>query len=308
MTSSKSVLPLTELVSGRQMVERLVLGTAQLGMNYGINNAQGRPSFEDGIDVLCSAYVAGIRVIDTAEAYGQALDLIGTYHRENPTFRVISKFQIDDPKISILKKLEQTLEKLNVESLYCYQFHHFEDYLKFPTVRKDLESSRREKLIERIGVSIYSNQEFRSAAESDMIDVIQLPFNLLDNANKRGELIDLAKRRNKELHARSVFLQGLFFKDFQHFPPKLAPLVCYIKQLYDIAVDNKQDMLSLALNYVVQNAKMDHVLIGVDTVEQLSQNVKALHPAFDADLVKRIDAIEVVETDLLDPSNWNLEA
>ena len=53
--------------------------------------------------------------------------------------------------------------------------------------------------------------EFINACNSGCIDVIQFPFNLLDNLSKRAMQISIAKRKGIELQIRSVFLQGLFF-------------------------------------------------------------------------------------------------
>ena len=38
------------------MLEKLILGTVQLGVNYGINNSEGKPSLEKSFDILNMAY------------------------------------------------------------------------------------------------------------------------------------------------------------------------------------------------------------------------------------------------------------
>ena len=45
---------------------KLILGTVQFGMDYGINNNDGKPSFEKVKDILDFAYLKGIRLLDTA--------------------------------------------------------------------------------------------------------------------------------------------------------------------------------------------------------------------------------------------------
>ncbi|MBS7691508.1 aldo/keto reductase [Pseudomonas lalucatii] len=48
----------------------LVLGTAQLGMQYGINNRSGMPTLDEGRKIIRAAIRHGVAYIDTARAYG----------------------------------------------------------------------------------------------------------------------------------------------------------------------------------------------------------------------------------------------
>jgi aryl-alcohol dehydrogenase-like predicted oxidoreductase len=62
-------------------------------------------------------------------------------------------------------------------------------------------------------------------------------------------------------------------------------------------------METLALSYALYNKNIDHVLIGVDTKEQLIKNLHASE-----DIPHAIDyinqQIRVKETELLNPVNW----
>ena len=100
--------------------------------------------------------------------------------------------------------------------------------------------------IRKIGVSIYDNQQLKRVMDIPDVDVIQLPFNLLDNANKRGALLIEARRRGKIIQARSVFLQGLFFKNIDQFPAKLRPLRAYVEKLQEVAKENGISMEKMA--------------------------------------------------------------
>ena len=76
------------------MSSKLILGTVQFGLNYGINNTKGKPEKKTVFEILSSAYENGIKYLDTAELYGDAHDLIGEFHKLNPTkkFEIITKF------------------------------------------------------------------------------------------------------------------------------------------------------------------------------------------------------------------------
>ena len=139
--------------------------------------------------------------------------------------------------------------------------------------------------------------------DDSFIDVIQLPYNILDNDNIRGQLISMAKRNGKDVHVRSVFLQGLFFMDFDRFPVKLNPLIRHIRKISDYCRNEYITLESLALSYVLFNKSIDCVLIGIDNKIQLEQNLKSIinnSAAFD--FIN--DTILVKETELLNPVNW----
>jgi len=106
----------------------IILGTAQLGMVYGINNLLGKPNKLKSFQILESAQEHGIDLLDTAEAYGDAIDTIGEFHKQNPTFGIISKFHIDSPVYDLQKNAQEKLTRLRIPSYYAYMYHHFADY------------------------------------------------------------------------------------------------------------------------------------------------------------------------------------
>ena len=59
------------------MHKKIILGTAQLGMNYGITNKKGKLNFKESKDILNQAISFGIKTLDKAQNYGDAENLIG---------------------------------------------------------------------------------------------------------------------------------------------------------------------------------------------------------------------------------------
>ena len=150
---------------------------------------------------------------------------------------------------------------------------------------------------------MYTNNEFESVLKFDEISLVQLPFNLLDNNNKRGNILKKAKAKGIEIHTRSVFLQGLFFKNTIKFTNRIKPLRPYLNSLHDLC-DEDYKMNDLALNYVCNKKNIDKVLIGVDDVQQLESNLLSEKKMIQKELTKKIEAIDVKEVKLLNPSNW----
>ncbi len=289
------------------LLNKIILGTVQLGLKYGINNVHQQPSLQESFEILNAAHTNGITTLDTSIAYGSSMQAIANFHANSlKRFEIISKFFIDEHNLAIKVKTE--MEQLKISAFDTYLFHKYDDFITLNKSNEALLSQLKEEgLLKRIGVSIYDNEQFLRAIESPLIDVIQFPFNLLDNQNQRGQLMDLAKKSNKELHVRSVFLQGLFFKQEVEFSVTLKPLLKHIQALKQIASENNLSLEYMALYYALQNKTIDKVLIGVDTLDQLKTNCELInsiqqnHP----NLIEAINNIAVSETKLLNPQHWN---
>jgi aryl-alcohol dehydrogenase-like predicted oxidoreductase len=287
---------------------KIVLGTVQFGLNYGINNTSGKPNRETVNSILDFAFDNNIRLLDTAEAYGDAQEVIGAYHKQsNKRFDVITKFSSkrDDLPASLVERVIGDLETLRVSSLYCYMFHSYSDFtMYFPDYRNDIAILKASRKIDKLGVSVYTNSEIDQLIDVEEIDLIQLPFNLLDNNNKRSGSINKAKERGIEIHTRSAFLQGLFFKEANELNGPLIELRPYVREVQNIAERYKIGIADLSLNFAIQQQDIDCVLIGVDSLAQLKQNVKSLSSRISAQMMAEIDLISVENSELLNPSNW----
>lgn len=288
--------------------EKIILGTAQFGLDYGINNNEGKLNEKKINSILDFAFEHNIRFLDTAEAYGDSQKTIGDYHKKfGQKFEIITKFNSKETylPLKLSEKVKQNLEILNVDCLYCYMFHSFNDFkLFFLQYKVEIEDLKKRGLIKKLGVSVYTNEEAEQLLKYDKIDIVQLPYNLLDNANKRADIIERLKKRGVEVHTRSTFLQGLFFKKEEELPNKLKVLLPYVQELKRIAKENVLDLNSMSLNYVISQKNIDNVLIGVDSVEQLIENMDVLNQTLPESVIQEIDLIDVKETALLNPSNW----
>ena len=292
-------------------INKIILGTVQLGIPYGINNKAGMLAVEDAIELLYTAYDEGLRILDTAEAYGKAQEIIGIYHKRFPNkrFNVITKysshFQAGQVSPNIADNIYRDIEELNIESLWGYMFHNYSDYKSNRNNLNSLTNLKHTGTIKKIGVSLYTNEELEDIIKDEQIDFIQLPFNLLDNFNHRGYLIQKAKNKGKEIHIRSVFLQGLFFKSSDDLPDKLIPLRPYLSCIEKLATVNELGINHLALAYAVQQKSIDKVLIGVDTTKHLKENISLLHHTISDEIIQAVNKLKVEEIELLNPVNWN---
>jgi len=287
-------------------VDKLILGTVQLGIPYGINNHTGQPDRITAHRLLQTAWDGGICLLDTAESYGNAQEVIGDYHAsQHNRFGVITKLQSGIEQDSVIQSLLNDMELLKVDSLYGFMFHHLDLFKRNTETLKDLIRLKNEGKIQRIGVSVYSNDEIEFLLNYPEINLIQMPFNMLDNWYQRGEYVRLAKDNGIEIHVRSVFLQGLFFMPATELPAKLKPLKSYLKQLHELSSQHQMSMEMAAMAYALSRPEIDRVLLGVETPEQLSGNLNEINQLrLSHEFLESVDAIQVAETELLSPVNW----
>ena len=191
---------------------KIILGTAQFGMDYGINNTSGKISKLKAFDILNYAFLNGIKELDTASSYGVSEKVIGEYLNSHPKNRFIITTKISEFKISLENQVYNSLENLKIEKIDKLLFHSYDLYKYFEKEVKDFHQKFKGVLFDDLGVSIYTNGEIENLINDPFINRIQSPFNILDNYNKRGTYFEMLYLRGKKVDVRSVFLQGIFFK------------------------------------------------------------------------------------------------
>ena len=273
---------------------KLVLGTVQFGLQYGVNSA-GRPSEEAVKSILTEASKGGITTLDTSSAYGNSEEILGECITPEEHFKIVSKY----PKgtTPVWEMFNSSLMRLKVDKLYGYLLHHFEVYKNNPKIWDEFVALKETGRVEKIGFSLYSPEELDLILKNgSLFDLIQIPFNIFDK--KFLPYMKELHEKGVEVHVRSTFLQGLFFKDRNALPEKLLPMKKYLLQLDDFSKKSGLSISEIALNYNLQNTYIDGVLIGVDNVEQLQVNLNSVKDT-------PIDIeIDVKEQELLNPVNW----
>lgn len=288
------------------MQSKLILGTVQFGLEYGINNQVGLISEEKVNEILNRAHLLGVKTLDTASAYGDAEKRIGEFHKNNKPFRVITKFSKTEGE-NWEKSLQNSLDRMNMDIVDTVLFHSYEAFLDNKNNLPGIINSAKGRLFKKLGVSVYTNEELLVLKECEEVEVIQLPFNLLDNEFQRGKILQELKKSGKEIHTRSCFLQGLFFRDEENLTGNLMHLKSYLRKIKNTAKENNIEIGHLALQYVLNKNYIDGVLFGVDSIQQLEQNIIWANEKLTNKVFTEIDNIKVAAPDLLNPSKWQIK-
>ena len=160
------------------------------------------------------AFLNGIKHIDCAEAYGNIHEILGIFNQSNPEmdFYINTKLSSANSKTDSRKEVKKILSVLKRNKIQSIMFHSYSLYKKNLNSIKDYHTMKEEGLISNIGVSVYLNKEIKSLIYDDNIDLIQIPFNMLDNSKEKMDLIKEAKLNGKIIEARSIFYKDFFLK------------------------------------------------------------------------------------------------
>ena len=255
--------------------EKFCLGTVQFGMRYGANNALGRqPTDDEVFAVLDAALGAGIQMFDTASAYGTSEDVLGRYGLAHKKAHIVSKLApaTEARSEAVLAELRCSLHRLGAEHLFCYMLHRAEDLDRIE-IMDGMRTAKECGLIEKIGVSVYAPREAMRAVQDERIDAIQIPYNVLDQRLDACSFFALAKQNGKIIFARSAFLQGLLLMHPSKAEMSVRGSAQWIERFHQIVRRYDCSPAEVAMLYVLLHPHIDYVVFGVDTPQQLRENL-----------------------------------
>ncbi len=273
-------------------ISKITLGTAQLGLDYGIANITGKPNLKNAMNLLTYAWNNGINSFDTALSYGNSEEIIGSFissinKKDNEDVIVTSKLPKieikDDFSFDILynyikNRVLQSISNLKVNKIPIYLLHHPEDiYLKNGIAIECLNQIKDEGLIGMLGISIYDPKEVEFSLNFKEIDIIQVPINLFDHRLIKTGLLKKLNKRNIKIFARSVYLQGLFFKHLKALPQDLKIVEETLKELHNIIERYQLDIAELAALFVRDIPEVSSLVIGAEKMEQIKKNIEILN-------------------------------
>ena len=291
------------------------LGTVQFGINYGIQG-NGQPQHEVVYDMLSYAIEHGIEQFDTASAYGEAEDVLGSYVRSFPdkavSMNIVSKLKPDAfvnvyknewAKVAV-ENAKESLNRLGISHFSAYLFHNASFIFDKDAVNA-LNAVKNEGLASRIGVSVYTPEEAMKALEYPQIGAIQIPYNLFDRRLDKCGFFKLTKEKGIVVYARSSLLQGLAVMDPDTLPERVAFAKDYLLEFDAICQAFSVSKLKAAIAYVTQKQGIDYVVFGVDNQQQLEEYISLDHTTLPEEMVKHIDRVfDDTPEKLVNPVLW----
>lgn len=281
-------------------IDRIILGTVQLGKPYGINNQEGVPPKEMALELLKFAKQSGIKKFDSAMNYGTSYELLKESFADDQDIKVHTKFFVENDIAKDAETACKLLMPLKVETLY---FHDFRQYQSWAGQGRPGQLDKSE-FFQSLGVSVYTVPELEQVIADSHINVVQLPFNLLDCSEQKRELMQKAHESGMKVYLRSLFLQGLFFMRPARIAGGLKELRSVVENLQKYCLENKITISQLALNFPLQFDYVDGILFGVERKGQLAQNLSDLDTELPSDVNEFLSKISITDENLLNPALW----
>jgi aryl-alcohol dehydrogenase-like predicted oxidoreductase len=286
------------------MSARLVLGTAQFGLDYGIVNTTGKVSPTEIGAILSLARRSGFVCLDTAAAYGDAESVLGRFDISD--LRVVTKLSLPrDIAPEQIGDVVMAGARRSLGALRCQQLEglllHSADELagpRAPAVHSALVRVREAGLARRIGVSVYSCRDIAPIISHYPVDLVQLPLSVLDQ--KASAWLPRLIDSGVAVHVRSVFLQGLLLQPPDNLPPQMAALAAGVSAFHKRAITSGLSPLEAALAFVRDLAGIEGVVVGVASLNELQEIVKAFVQPVCFDAIG-LDMSHLPETD---PRTW----
>ncbi len=296
------------------MHSKLVLGTAQLGMDYGAANKTGQPPLEKSCAIVKAAWDNGVRYFDTARSYGSAESVLGKVFDNlgirNKVF-IISKIPGEISRTTearVLNGIEESLRELKVNRLYGLFLHDPKNLLSWNSqAEKIIKKIKKTGMAERIGVSVYTYNDALKVLRSDAFDMVQMPFNIFDQSFSREGVSALARKKRKLVFVRSIFLQGLLLMDASQLKGRFRRFAEYLAKRDNLCREFGLNRKELAIGYVKKRAGGAHIIFGAETSRQVIDTVDIFSRITLEDAaVKSIEEeLSVEDERLINPSKWN---
>ena len=264
---------------------KLMLGTVQFGMNYGVANTTGKPSLDTVKAILATAYDGGVTALDTAPAYGDSEEVIGRALHElglTDRFGIVTKIpklpEGGDAEKFVAESLQNSLRRLRIDRASAALFHAEED-VKYLDVLKSMVGKG---LVAAAGVSLNTSAHREDGNDADCL---QVPASLLD---RRFDCC--FGKPGRQVFVRGAYMQGMLLM------PEAGVFVAEVRERRRELEKLEIPMAELALRYLFSKPGPRSVLTGVETVEQLKENIRiAALPPLGEDDLRAVDAIAFPE-------------
>ena len=284
---------------------KIGIGTLQFGFDYGVANKTGKLKTKEIIEIKKIAQKNHISIVDTAHAYGDCEKRLGKINFNK--FDIVTKLPATKPDSNAYKwatsSIQKALKNLKVKKVYGMHVHTTKYLLgkSGKQIYKALDDYKKKGIIKKIGVSVYTIDELNLILKKFKIDLVLLPFNILDQRTIHMKTLKKLKKMGIEIHTRSTFLQGLLVLKKNEIPNKFEKWKPLLNKWDNLAKKLKKHKFEICLQYALSNPYIDKVILGIDSAKQFKQIIsKARFLKLD---VKKLDASK--EINLINPSKWS---
>ena len=292
----------------------LILGTAQLGMPYGIANAIGKPDRELARRIVKTALDNNITFFDTAQAYGDSESVLGSIlhdlgvaDRVYITSKVSAALNPVD-KEQIESAIRDSFMRLGVDRLWCMLLHQpawlncWED-----GPGSVLENFHSKGRIARLGVSLNTVEDATAALVHPDMETLQAPCNAWDRRMVDLGFLDAARNMGRLCCIRSVYLQGLLTMTPEAVAAKLPAARESSVRWWRLAGEFGIPPKELAFRYAL--SLNTPLVVGAESPEQVAETAKLANcaPLKPEDIQSIASTLNpVLNETIMEPWRWKV--
>jgi len=287
------------------MYNKIILGTAQFGMKYGIANNSGKIQYPEISRILNFLHKKKIKLLDTAFAYGVSEKEIGNfYKKKKKKFKIITKLSFKN-NMDIIDQYESSLESLGYAPSIILA-HNYKDYLNL-NFHKQIKILKKKYFIKKVGVSLYNIDELEKILAYKKPNFVQIPINIFDQRFLDEKVLKKLESRSIKIIARSVFLQGLLFKKPNFIFKNFKNVENNFLKSLEIAKKEKMNLGQLSLNWVYHLKKINNIVFGVDNLKHLKENFKIKKKKITKKSIDEIKKINLNNNKIIKPYLWKIK-
>lgn len=283
----------------------IAIGTANFGMKYGVANSRGKLSDTSVAEILGLAKSLGLTCLDTANAYGESQKVLGEIGVND--WRIISKISSIPPSCVDVPAYVRAQIKLILNSLKLSEFdsvlvHNAKDLMgEFGDVLfEELQNAQSKGQVKKIGVSIYDPNDLELITSRFRLDVVQAPINVFDNRLQDSGWLDRLVSIGTEVHARSVFLQGVLLSRDVQKSPFFKPWKSTFEKWNDFCEATGRSPMSNCIKHVKSYESVTCAVVGIDSAQNLSE----VFDAFSEQPQRASGCDFGIDSQLINPANW----
>ena len=290
--------------------KRLMIGTAQWGLNYGISNKDGQTNISEIKRILELARCNDVISLDTAKAYGSSEKIIGSL--SNKCTEVTTKIQIGCQKRN-RKEIEDDIRESVYDSYEVMGKKPLRGVLVHDpknlggrgqsTGWEVLQAMKAEGYIIGIGLSIEDPSQAIYLSEEYNPDIIQMPMNVFDKRVVNSGALEGLKKRGVEVHIRSIFLQGLMLMNPEDIDPFFNPWKKNITDWQIYCQKRSMSRIEGALLPIIEEKDIDKFIVGIANYQQLKEILNAVN---NLKRKKSGKDFSVNDNELINPSKWQI--
>jgi aryl-alcohol dehydrogenase-like predicted oxidoreductase len=300
-------------------VSEIAFGGVEIGLPYGIGveSKEDMLSEKQAIALLHEAADRGINFFDTARLYGDSETIMGkAFVKRRPEIVLASKcrhFRDREGKLPPTDMLKEFIEHSLTESLSALQTDYLDVFMLHQADAEILENAaiadtfqelKRKGVIRATGASTYLPVETARAISCGNWDVIQLPFNLMDQ--RHAACFENAAQNGVGLVVRSVLLKGLLSDRGRNLHPALSEVETHIKGYHAFLNEGFPDLPTLATRFALSFDSIASVLVGIDKTEYLHNALDTANGRYmDAQMLQKARVAAYPDPEFLNLPYWD---